>query len=206
MLWYILLRRGHISNCKGLLRQIPAISQTLKSNGDSISNEFRAYFDKKKKMPTSLQKMDSGDMEIDYGKELFKKCDYTGIQEEISLPLKTRNGVIIDDTFLRDLESIHKWCQKASSLSNIVVFSSNSSNVELHLSFNEVLFHVLEGFGSHELFIITPMKSKTTNEMDNVSDNQPLHKPYETLMIKGSPIYAEISENADLEEINNRGK
>ena len=157
-------------------------------------------------MPSSLQTIDSGDMEIDYEKEFFKKYDYTGIQEKISLPLKTMNGVIIDDTFLRDLESIHQWCQKPSSLSNIVVFGSISSNVELHLSFNEVLFHVLEGVGPHDLFITTPMKSKTTNYMDNVSDNQPSNKPYETLMIEGSPIYAEISENADLEEINKRGK
>ena len=206
LLWYILLRSGNICNCNGLFRQMPALSQTLKCSGDFIINEFRGDFNKKKKMPSSLRKIESGDMEIDYEKEMFKKYDYTGIQEKISLPLKTRNGVIIDDTFLRDLESIHKWCQKPSSLSKIVVFGSNSSSVELHLSFNEVLFHVLEGFGSHELFIITPMKSKTTNEMDNVSDNQPLHKPYETLMIKGSPIYAEISENTDLEGINNRGK
>ena len=185
---------------------MPALSQTLKCSGDFIINEFRGDFNKKKKMPSSLRKIESGDMEIDYEKEMFKKYDYTGIQEKISLPLKTRNGVIIDDTFLRDLESIHKWCQKPSSLSNIVVFGSNSSNVELHLSFNEVLFHVLEGFGPHDLFITKPMKNKTTNEIDNVTDNQPLDQPYETLMVEGSPIYAEISENSDLEEINNSGK
>ena len=185
---------------------MPALSQTLKCSGDFIINEFRGDFNKKKKMPSSLRKIESGDMEIDYEKEMFKKYDYTGIQEKISLPLKTRNGVIIDDTFLRDLESIHKWCQKPSSLSKIVVFGSNSSNVELHLSFNEVLFHVLEGFGPHDLFITKPMKNKTTNEIDNVTDNQPLDQPYETLMVEGSPIYAEISENSDLEEINKRGK
>ena len=205
-MWYILLRRENICNCNGLFRQMPALSQTLKCSGDFIINEFRGDFNKKKKMPSSLRKIESGDMEIDYEKEIFKKYDYTGIQEKISLPLKTRNGVIIDDTFLRDLESIHKWCQKPSSLSKIVVFGSNSSNVELHLSFNDVLCHVLEGFGPHDLFITTPMNNKTTNEIDNVTDNHPLDQPYETLMVKGSPIYAEISENSDLEEIKNRGK
>ena len=74
------------------------------------------------------------------------------------------------------------------------------------LSFNEVLFHVLEGFGPNNVFNTTPTKNKTTNDMANVSDNQPLHQPYETLMVEGSPIYAEISENANLEEMKNRGK
>ena len=85
-----------------------ALSQTIKCSGDYISNESRRDFNKKKKMPSRLRKIESGDMEIDYEKEMFKKYDYTGIQEKISLPLKTRNGVIIDDTFLRDLDAIHK--------------------------------------------------------------------------------------------------
>ena len=185
---------------------MPSISQTVKSSGYFISNEFRGDLNKKRRMPPSLQNFKSGDMEIDYEKELFKKYDYTGIQGKINLPLKTRNGVIMDDTFLRDLESIHKWCQKPSSISNIVVYGSNCSNVELHLSFNEVLFHVLEGFGPNNVFNTTPTKNKTTNDMANGSDNQPLHQPYETLMVEGSPIYAEISENANLEEMKNRGK
>ena len=138
--------------------------------------------------------------------QLFGAYNYAKLREKIRLPLKTKHGIDIDGNFVQMLRTIYKWCKKPSSLSSLVSQVSLESEIELDLSFDEVLIHVLEGLLPNLNFI----SNETTFEEDNQCTKNNfftnLADPYNVFDARNSPIYAEIPDIKHSENIAIIGK
>ena len=142
-----------------------------------------------------------------YNHPIFAANDYTKLHEKIRLPLETKFGTALDQPFMHNFEAIFKWCKKPSSLSAMIASTSMESEIKLDLTLDEILYHFLEGslVKPNSIF----KKNGEKSEIQSTSENQiqPNHSnPYNILSARNSPIYAEIPDLGDYQEIPCKGK
>ena len=138
-----------------------------------------------------------------YNHRIFTAKDYTNFHEKIQLPLETKFGTVIDLSFVHELEALFKWCNKPSSLSPIITSASEEPEIKLNLTFNEILYHILEGslVKPNSIFKKSDEKSDTQSTGENRIAN-----PYDIINARNSPIYAEIPDMINSLESPFKGK
>ena len=142
-----------------------------------------------------------------YNHPIFAANDYTKLHEKIRLPLETKFGTALDQPFMHNFEAIFKWCKKPSSLSAMIASTSMESEIKLDLTLDEILYHFLEGslVKPNSIFKKNGEKSEIQSTSENqIQSNHP--NPYNILNARNSPIYAEIPDLGDYQEIPCKGK
>ena len=127
-----------------------------------------------------------------YNHLIFAAKDYTKLLEKIRLPLETKWGTVLDESFMHKFEAIFQWCKKPSSLSAIICSAPAESEMKLDFTFNEIFYHILEGslVKPNSIFTKNDKKSETQPTSGNlIADHV---NPYDIFNARNSPIYAEI--------------
>ena len=196
-----MLRKTKTSRRAGLLRLNRSIPRTLLSLQNRADYQGQDKFQNEKinlRTPNNTRPFVK---QVEHHNDIFKEYDYSRIKEKICLPLETKKGFVIDDFFVHQLQTLHTWCRKPSSLSSILSNGRTTNGVALDLTFNELLYHVLEGLLPDNMLL-----ARTENEeLPNIGKANSI-KPYDTCVVDDSPIYAEISERSILTEVTIKGK
>ena len=136
---------------------------------------------------------------------LLTSYDYTNLLENIRLPYETKFGTLVDEHFIQQFEAIFNWCQKPSSLFSMMSLNHAKPEIKLDLSFNEVLFHVLEGSLIEPNTTFKKLKN-SKGQPTPVNKSTKLVDPYDVCDARNSPIYAEIPDLNNSSDILVKGK
>ena len=105
-------RKSQAYSRKGLLRSKPSIIEQCLPPESQIHQRNRDtnIHQKKKRCSFEPETTRTEHNRLDYEKLLFSNYDYNQVREKMCLPLETKHGTVIDLHFIRNLESIIKWC------------------------------------------------------------------------------------------------